>query len=141
MKKLKVTGTATAMPTGILLGVVLCLVITLVVACLLAWLVNGGRLGMESLGYVICGIQLASSLIGTCVAAALVKHRRAQVCMMTGVGYFLSLLGCNALFFGGQYTGVGVSGLMILLGSVSAICLGLIQKRDHYPGKTKLKTG
>ena len=70
MKKLKVTGTATAMPTGILLGVVLCLVITLVAACLLAWLVNGGRLGMESLGYVICGTQLASSLIGTCVAAA-----------------------------------------------------------------------
>lgn len=141
MRKLKVTGTAAAMPTGILLGVVLCLVITLVIACLLAHMVSGEQLAVESLGYVIGATQLVATLIGTCVAATVVKHRRAQVCMLVGAGYFLTLLGCNALFFGGQYSGVGVTALVVLLGTTAAACIGLRPKRGRSPWKAKLKTG
>ena len=36
------------------------------------------------------------------------------MCLAAGGGYYLCLLAITALFFGGQYQGVGVTALMVL---------------------------
>lgn len=112
--KKKVTGTALGIPGGVGLGIVVSLLITLAGAALAAWLIASEKIGEGSIGYAAMVILALASASGALVAVLLTKRLRLQVCMLTGGCYFLTLLAMTALFFGGQYQGMGVSAVIIL---------------------------
>lgn len=121
----KVTGKAMSMPAGIGTGLGISGSITLIGSAVIAWLISGEHLAESAIGYGAMVILLLSSAAGSWAAVLLIKHRRMLVCLISGASYFLLLLACTALFFGGQYQGIGMTALLILAGCGIVILLGL----------------
>lgn len=115
-----VTGRAMSIPGGLAVGVGAGIAMTLAGSVILTKLVLSETMQMENLGYGIVGLLLMSSFIGAVTACGRVKRRPLLICMLSGGLYFLILLSITALFFGGQYNGVGVTGLLVLGGSGAA---------------------
>jgi putative membrane protein (TIGR04086 family) len=136
----KATGRAMSMPAGILLGMTISLVITLIGAFVLGWLINQEALEINSVGYGAMVILLAASFLGALTAKVRIKHRYLVVCLLTGVGYYLVLLGITAMFFGGQYQGMGVTLALVLAGSGAAGLLSIKKKKSITKGYRKLRT-
>lgn len=118
----KVTGRASSMPTGLALGGVLSLGVTVGLSLVTAKLVDAGTLAEESIGYAALVILMLSSGLGSWLAVAKIKRQRLAVCMLSGLIYYGLLLCMTALFFGGQYTGMGVTALAVA-GGVLVVCL------------------
>lgn len=121
----KVTGRAINMPAGIGMGLALCAMITMLGSALIAWLVTRQIIPHSAIGYGSMGILLAASLLGSWLAVNRVKRQRLLVSMLVGLAYYLVLLSVTALFFGGQYSGMGVTALLIMAGSGTVALLGL----------------
>lgn len=133
----KATGRAMSMGGGIALGTGLSLLVTLIGAMLVAWLIANEKLPEASVGYGSMVILLCASVTGAWLAAAKIKHRKLLVCILTGAGYYLSLLSITALLFGGQYQGMGVTGMMILCGCGIVILSGLKPPKSRLRGLRK----
>ena len=113
----KVTGTASSIPVGLLWSGLVSLGITAVTSAGAAWLVLNRKISPEGIGYCAMIILLLASVSGAVTAVKRIKRLRFQMCMAAGVVYYGCLLAITALFFGGNYHGLGVTALMILCGS------------------------
>ena len=133
----KVTGRASTMPGGIGLGAAAAIGITVILAAVIAWLVELGRLKQENIGYGVMLLLLTASYAGAALASAKVKRRKGLVCLLTGVGYFALLLAVTTLFFGGQYSAVGVTALLILAGSGCAALTPALGGKRGRKGRLK----
>lgn len=120
----KVTGRASTIPAGLALGLLVSLGITVALSALAAWLILGGRIPENGVGYCAMVILLLASASGTAVAISKIRRLRLQMGLISGGLYFAALLAVTALFFGGIYDGVGVTALMIMCGSMLVILLG-----------------
>ncbi|MDO5545242.1 MAG: hypothetical protein Q4F81_05395 [Eubacteriales bacterium] len=118
----KVTGRALSMPAGFAIGTGISLGTMLLLSALLAKLISTERLEWDKIGYGIMVILLVTSALGAKFTCMMVKRRKLMSCMVAGLLYWLCLLMITALFFGGQYNGVGITGAVILCGS-AVICL------------------
>ena len=98
----------------------------------LAALIGGERIPEESVGYGVMVILTLSSFSGAMAAAGRIRRRRLLICLLSAGIYYGILLAMTALFFGGQYSGAGVTALMVLCGAGLAILTGL---RDGRGGK------
>ena len=119
----KLTAKAMTIPAGLALGVATALAVTGIGAGVGAWAVLRGMISEKVIGYLAMVILLLSSAAGAAVAAGTIQRLRGQMCLAAGGGYLLSLLAVTAVFFGGQYQGMGVTALMVLCGSVLVILL------------------
>lgn len=119
----KVTGTAASIPAGLAMGTLVSLGITAALSALAAWLVRGGSVPEEGIGYCAMVILLLSSCAGALTAIRKTKRLRMQMGLAAGGIYWLCLLAATALFFGGQYEGIGVTALMVFCGSMLVILL------------------
>lgn len=128
----KVTGTAKSMPGGLAAGWAASALVTLLGAIVVAYLLDSEIMQMSAIGYGAMFILLAASVLGALLAYRCIRRQRLVVCLVSGGIYFLSLLALTALFFGGQYEGIGVTGLVILGGSLAVGLLGLKQKRGGH---------
>ena len=117
------TGRAMTLPGGLAVGLGVSVFVTIAATLILTKLVIGERMQMQNIGYGILILLIAASFLGAMVAQGRVKHRRLLVCILSGVVYYCVLLGSTALFFGGQYSAVGVTGLLVLAGSGAAALL------------------
>ena len=133
----KVTGTSSSIPVGLAWGTFSSTAMTLAGAGIAAKLINGEIISWDQAGYAVLTILLISSWIGAMVAAGKIKRRRMVVCLASGVAYMMILLCATALFFGGKYSGVGETALLILCGSIVAVFSGYPGKRRRKPMKTK----
>lgn len=133
MKKRITTGKSFSVPGGLALGNGLSLCITVLMAILLAKLVSLEKMQWENIGYGIMLLLYISSLAGSALAASLIKHQRLVICLSAGLVYWVTLLSLTALFFGGQYSGMGVSALIILSGCGTVCLLSGIRAGDHRP--------
>ena len=122
-KKKKVTGTAMGIPAGLGVGLLTSIVITIAGAALIALLITSEKTGQGSMGYLSMFVLAAAAATGAIISAHLTKRLRLQVCMLSGVAYYLSLIATTALLFGGQYDGLGATGLVILAGCAIAAFL------------------
>ena len=118
----KVTGRALSMPASFAIGVFISLGMTLILSVILAKLISTEKVEWERVGYWIMAILLTASAIGSKATCLMVKRRKAVSCLIAGILYWLGLLIIAALFYGGQYTGIGVTGIIILCGC-SVVCL------------------
>lgn len=119
----KVTGKSKPIALGLAAGCAIALMITLSGAALTAKLALSEKIQTESIGYAAVVILLTASIVGAWISSALVKRRRLIVSLGAGGSYYLSLLAITALFFGGQYQGMGVTALVVLGGCG---CVGLM---------------
>lgn len=134
----KVTGTASSMPGGLAAGAVVSLVITLAGSVLSGILVSKEMIGESAIGYCALGILLLSSSLGAATAIGRIKHRKLMVCAMSGTLYYGMLLAMTALFFGGQYQGMGVTALAVFCGCMIVVLLGMRQGRGHASRRHKM---
>ena len=132
----KVTGRSRAMAVGLGVGLAVSLVLTVIGVSIVVTLVLGDKLGQEAVGYASMGILMLSAALGAWLAAALVKRRWMIVCLGAGGSYYLTLLAITALFFGGQFQGMGVTALTVLGGCG---CVGLLGLRGEKTGRKKVK--
>lgn len=121
----KSTGKAMSMPMGLLLGSGVSMAVTLGAAAVLAKLLDSEKLAWENVGSGIVVLLIAASFLGAMVSCGRIKRQRLLVCAASGALYFGMLLAITALFFGGQYEAVWVTGLLILAGSGGAVLPGL----------------
>ena len=101
-----------------------------------AWLLSSEKIEERNIGYITMILLLVSSFLGALVATRLINEKRMLVCLCAGSVYLLSLLGITALFFGGIYSGVGESALVILAGVLS---VALIALKGNKSTKKRLK--
>ena len=123
MTKRKNDGRAMTLPGGLAVGTAVSMAMTLALSLLLAKLLHNGVLRQNQTGYGVMALLLTASFLGAATAQGKVKHLRGMVCLLEGLLYFLMLLCVTALFFGGQYSGMGVSALVVLAGSGTAALL------------------
>lgn len=136
----KVTGRALSMPAGIGMGLALCIGVTLVGSALVGWLVSREILPYSGIGYGSMGILLSASILGAWMAVSRVKRQRLVVCLVLGLTYYLVLLSVTALFFGGEYSGMGVTALVILAGCGTVALLGLKGERGAKRRRPKFRS-
>lgn len=121
---------AMGLPAGIGLGVLASLLIVLLSAAGITQLVAAEKMEEDAMGNLSIGLLFLASVFGAWLAAGRTKRMRLQVCLLVGAGFFMSLLAITALFFGGQYRGMGISVTAILLGSALVAFLpGLGQRK------------
>ena len=123
----KPTGKAMSIPGGLAVGALFSIGATLLLTAVLAKLVEGETVQQENIGYGVMVILTVSAFTGALVSFGRIKRQRLLVCGLSGLLYFAILMSMTALFFGGQYSSVGVTALLILLGSAVAALLGLKQ--------------
>lgn len=118
-------GRATSIPAGALIGAMYALIWTLLTSGVLGWLIYTEKMAEENIGYGSMVILLTASVLGALVSYGKVKRQRAVACLSAGGIYLLILLAITALFFGGQYTGVGVTSVLVIGGSGVAIFVSM----------------
>lgn len=125
------------MGAGLLQGSCVGLGTTLVLAMLTAKLVDMGTLRVTAIGYCAIGILLASSFLSAVIATGRIKRQKMLVCGISGLIYYCILLGMTALFFDGQYRGMGVTALMVVCGVGLAVLTVNRQGRGAGKGKRR----
>ena len=116
---------SSAMAAGIAWGTGMAMGVTCILSLLVAWMAESGVIGQDKIGYGSMAVLLTAALMGSMVAKGKVQSRRAAVSLVTGLCYFLCLLAVTAMCFGGQYTGIGVTGLLISGASGAAALVGI----------------
>jgi len=134
--KQKATGRASSIPAGIGWGMLSAFSITAVGAGILALMMAGEKMNPDSLGYGIIFVLLAASCAGALVTAVRIKRLCVQMCFLSGAIYYLSLIAVTALFFGGKYQGMGVTGIVVFIGCIAA---SIIMQAKQKPSKPKLR--
>lgn len=125
MKTMFKRNTASSLPVGIGIGLLVSLVITMIGAALTAYMVDKQIIPQDALGYGCVVTLLMSACCGALVSVKRVKRLRMQVCMISGACYYIMLLGITALFFGGQYEGMGITALVVLGGALAVAIAGM----------------
>lgn len=135
----KPTGTAATIPVGLLTGGIAALLSTMALTAVLAKLMEGEILPEENIGYGVMIMLLASAFLGSAIACKRVKRQYLLTAGLSGVVYILLLLSMTALFFGGQYSAVGVTILLVLCGSLLAAMLFSREGKGRKVRKPKVK--
>lgn len=130
------TGRASSFPAGVLIGTGTGMALLLLLTALCAKLISMEALREESFGYGIMAALLISSFTGAYTACERVKRRKLAVCGSVWAATLFCLLGMTALFFGGQYQGIGVTALLLAGGSGAAT---LLQNQDRKYRKSHSK--
>lgn len=133
----KASGRAVSIPHGLLTGMVVSVGWSILCAAITSMLVVNEIIPYETLGYCVLIILITASFVAAEVSYSKIKHRRVFITGCAGGMYFISLLMMNALFFGGQYRGVGVTVLAILGGAGASLLLGL--RREGKRSQVKYK--
>lgn len=136
MKVKMPTGRSSGVSVGILIGVLVCVGVTLIASVILAWLIAAEKMDESAVGYGAMIALLLSAILGSWTASAKIGRLRTQVCLITGGIYYLVLLSITALFFGGQYQGMGVAAILVIAGSGVTALLGIREKKSR---KNKIK--
>lgn len=137
----KTTGRASSMAAGILTGGSSALIGTLLMSAILAKLIDAELISQDKIGYGIMVILIGCAFLGASIASAKIKRQYLLVSGLSAVVYFLILLSISALFFGGQYSGVGVTALLVICGSLLAAIARSRKKEGRKRRKKSSKYG
>ena len=125
------TGRALPMPVGFAWGTATSLSAVILGTAITAKLIDSEVITWDSTGYMILTILILSSWIGGLTSYQKIKRQKVTVCLVNGILLFLSLFIITALFFGGQYSGVGETALLIACGSILAVFTENREKRKN----------
>lgn len=140
---MSITKTKTAnntIPGALLTGAAAALAWSILCGVITAKLVETEKLNFSAIGYAAMFIHLTASMLAAWIAWHRVRKNRLPVCLGAGGIYYLSLLGITALFFGGIYTGMGTTALMVVAGSVIPALCGAAGKGRRAGHHYKIRT-
>lgn len=123
-----------SLPTGIGIGVGFGIVVSILGAMAGAWLIGSERIGegsIQSAAYTVIGL---SAGLGCWAAVSAVGSKRMQVSMLTGLGYYLSMLAITALFFEGEFEDMMIPAAIVGAGS---LIIGLLSAGAKKKQKTR----
>ena len=112
------TGRTSSVPAALATGVLVSFGIVMSGAAMIATLIQKEVLEENLIRYGIPLVLITASYMGCRVAYGRIKEKKLMISMLCGVMLYSLLLAITALFLGGQYDGIGVTGLLILCGSV-----------------------
>ena len=133
------SGKAKSVPVGLTMGALTGLGITLILSVAAAKMVDTGTVKETGIGYIAMGILMVSSFAAALTSVNSIKHRKMMVCGLSALIYYGILLSLTALFFGGQYQGMGVTGLVVLCGAALAL-MAVAGQGGGAAGKKRRKT-
>ena len=119
----KAAGRASSMPIGVLAGGACAFAGTMLTSAVLAKLVDMEIIPQDKIGYGIMVLLLLCAFLGANEACRRVKRQYLIVSAISAGFYYSMLLSVTALFFGGQYSGMGVTAVLVLCGSLLAVFL------------------
>lgn len=117
----KISGRAPSLGKSVAAGVAVGVIWTIVSALIISKLVDMEVIPVEKIGYGSMAAVLSAVFIGASLAGKKAGHMVIQAAAISGLAYFACLLLVNALFFGGSYTGMGVTLLLVILASALAV--------------------
>ena len=127
-------GRASTVPGGMIFGAMVGFVWTLILSGILGWLIHRQIFDEMTLGYGSMAILLTASVLAAKVSYGKIQRQRAIACLGAGAVYLLILVGITAFFFGGQYSGFGVTALLVLGGSGAAVFLTM-ERQNRKTGR------
>jgi len=130
----KMSGRAVSMPAGLLFGATTSLGITILGSVIIAKLLDAEIIEENAVGYAVLVMLMTASFAGATISRNKIKRQYLIVCGLSGVIYYITLMGITALFFGGQYEAVGVTCILVMGGSVLALVAG---KKPDRVGKRR----
>ena len=133
----KVTGTAVSLPVGLAIGAAVSVAATVFISAIAAHLVSSELIAQENIGYCSITALVCSTLLGAWTAAGRIKRQRFVVSLLSGLVYYLILLSVTALFFGGQYQGMGVTLTVVALASIAAALTAGREGKQLRPKRRK----
>lgn len=135
----KIAGTTTELPKSILKGTAVGIMLTIAGAAAMSGLIINEVLKETSIGYCAMFVLVISSYVSAVVAMTSAARQKAIVSMMSGLIYYVVLLGVNAICFKGGYEGVGATGLLILAGAGAAVLIEIRPKKRRNISLRKSK--
>lgn len=114
------TGRATSIPKGLAISGALATTVTIIGSGIIATLINTQMITESNIGYAIMIMLIVTSYLCSLTAWIKIKHRRLLVCISAGCVYFAILMSITAMFFGGQYSSVWETALLVLCGCLLA---------------------
>ncbi len=123
--KIKHTGRASSISSGIAVAASASMVTTIVLSGIIAGFLNNEKITWAQAGYWIMGMLYLASFIGSKFAISTIKRQRIVVSIMSGALYWGLLLCITALLFGGNFGAVWVTFGIIVAGSGSAAILSM----------------
>jgi hypothetical protein len=137
----KMMGKAPSASGAAASGLLIAILWTVVSALGIAKLVDMEMLPAEKVGYGSMLAVLSAVFVGASLAGKKAGHMVVQAAALSGGAYFLCLLLVNACFFGGSYTGIGITLLLVILATgIAIVAAGKRNGRSHrrrykIPGK------
>lgn len=125
---------ATSTPTGLTIGLIVSIAALSAMLTITAKMIQAEIIPEENVGYGVLIALLTASFLGAMTASVTIQRRRGLMCLLSGSLLWAVLLSATALFFGGQYRSVGVTGLLIMSGAGAG---ALIQAREKKGKKRK----
>ena len=138
MKGNKSSGRNTV-ATRLAIGALISMGITIACTAVSAALVSAGTVPENAISCVGMIILLLGSFGGAAMGARNMQEKRLYFCVGTGAVYFAILLAITALFFEGQYTGVGLTAVTVLAGTMIAALLGGGKGKQRNLRRSKIK--
>ena len=108
-------------------------------AAILSTLMLNGSIPEKRMNYFILVQMIVSVFLGTVIGRKGAGEYRKTVCIITGITIFCFLLLATAVLFGGKYTGVGETGLLILCGCVLPFFVKSNSKKTKRAGSRMVK--
>ena len=134
----KPTGRASSIPMGLAAGAGISILVTMLVCLISAWLISTEILPQQQIGYCVLTALVTGTILGAATAWKKIKRQKLMVCLMSGGVYFLVLATATVLFFDGDFQGVGVSFVAIMLGALAAVFL-TNERKNLKKGKIRPK--
>lgn len=116
-------GKAVSIPSGLGYSLLINAFITMMGVIILSVMLDRNRITWENVGYWIMVTLFAASFCGGRIAITTIKTQKYLISLMSGLLYWVFLLCITALFFGGQFSSVPETVLLILSGTLSAALL------------------
>lgn len=129
---------AATIPVALGFGLLLSIGVTLALAACSAYLIFAETITEGSMNFCSMITLGVSAAAGAWLAAAKVKSKRMQICLLLGLCYYLLLLSMTALFLGGEYASLASSALAVFLGCGSVAIIGAINKKDNKKKAKKM---
>lgn len=136
MFKLQRNGKASSIPAGMAISSLFSIITTMIICAVIAYLLDQEKISWEETGYIIMIELLITSFCTAKIAANAIKRQVFLVSVMSGILYWGLLLCITGLFFGGKYSAVPETALLILAGSVTGALLS-ISKSSRTTRRTR----
>ena len=126
-------GSHVSGPVALITGTGISLGIILLGSSVLALMTHREMIGSDKIGYGVMILLIAATFLGCKTACGKTDEKRMLISALSAMVEFMVLVGMNILFFGGRFSGVGETLLLLL-------CGGGLAALPRKEGRRQVKT-